>query len=184
MNWDKTYIMPIVSSRAMKNLSFDHEYKFGDDVVRLVKVFKLFGVHVDCTLPFVTNVEETCKKVRELGLLRLDNFEHIRDIDTMAFNSLLRNQGLFCFGFRVFYRSTLFTHKVFNQSNAFTLSDCFLKTTHRYSLRHTQRFNVAVSRRVCDDMNFFIFAPKYINYPFIDSIYYNFTILRHFYYVI
>ena len=236
VNWDKTYIMPIVSSRAIKTMNFEHEYSFGDDVVRVVKVFKLLGVHLDCTLSFVTNVEETCKKVRgalfslkskfflsfetklqffktfilphfdycislaiyyttelrmslvklynfclrKLGLLRLDKFEHVRDIDTMAFNSLLRKQGLFSFGFRVFYRLSLFIHKVFNQSNASALRDCFLKTTHRYGLRHTQRFNVAVSRRVCDDMNFFLFAPKYINYLFIDTIYYNFIDFKTF----
>jgi hypothetical protein len=111
----------------------------------------------------------------KLGLLRLDKFEHFRDIDTMAFNSLLRKQGLFSFGFHVFYRLSLFIHKVFNKSNASTLRDCFFKTTHRYSSRHSQRFNLTVSRRVCDDMNFILFAPKYINYLFIDSIYYNFN---------
>jgi hypothetical protein len=44
-----------------------------------------------------------------------------RDIDTMAFNSSWRKQGRFSFGFRVFYRLSLFIHKVFNQSNASTL---------------------------------------------------------------
>jgi hypothetical protein len=65
VNWEKTYIMPIISSRAIKTLSFEHEYKFGDDVVSFFKVFKLLGVHIDCTLSFVTIVEETCKKVRK-----------------------------------------------------------------------------------------------------------------------
>ncbi len=118
--------------------------------------------------------------LRKLGLLRLDKFDHVSDIDSMVFNSMLQKHGLFSFSCRIFYRLSLFVHNVFNQNNVSVLRDCFYKTTHHYSLRHTQRLHVVVSKRACDDLNFFIFGPKFINFLYIDTIYYSLTDFKTF----
>jgi hypothetical protein len=54
----------------------------------------------------LVNLYNSC--LRKLELLRLDKFEHIPDIDTMDFNSLLCKQGVFSLGFRVINRLLLF----------------------------------------------------------------------------
>ena len=74
----------------------------------------------------------------------------------------------------VFYRLSLFVH------NVSVLPDFFYKTTHHYSLRHTQRLHVVVSKRACDDLNFFIFGPKFINFLYIDTIFYSFSDFKTF----
>ncbi len=79
-----------------------------------------------------------------------------------------------------FYRLSLFVHNVLNQDNVSVLPDCFYKTTHHYSLRHTQRLHVVVPKRACDDLNFFIFGPEFINFLYIDTIYYTFTDFKYF----
>ena len=98
----------------------------------------------------------------------------------MAFNSMLQKHGLFSFSCRVFYRLSLFVHNVFNQDNESVLRDCFYKTTHQYCLRHTQRLHVVVSKRACDDLNFFKFGPNFINFLYIDTIFYSFTDFKTF----
>ncbi len=95
-------------------------------------------------------------------------------IDSKAFNSMMQKHGLFSFSCRVFYRLSLFVHNVLNQDNVLVLRD-WVVMTHHYSLRHTQRLHVVVPKRACDDLNFFIFGPKFINFLYIVTIHYSFT---------
>ena len=155
--------------------------------LQFFKTFVLphFDYCISLSIYYTTELRMTLVKLynfclRKLGLVRLDKFDHVRDIDSMAFNSILQKHGLFSFSCRVFYRLSLFVHNVFNQDNESVLRDCFYKTTHHYSLRHTQRLHVVVSKRACDDLNFFIFGPKFINFLYIDTIFYSFSDFKTF----
>ncbi len=94
-------------SRSMKSVNFEHKDKFGDDVVRVVKVFKLLGVHIDCTLSFVTNVEETCKKVRGASFSLKSKFFLSNKTGLRFFKTFVLPHFDYCISLAIYYSAEL-----------------------------------------------------------------------------
>jgi hypothetical protein len=109
VNWDKRISCQLSRLVQSKIKSFDHEYKFGDDVVRVVKVFTLLGVHIDCTLSFVTNVEESCKKVRGGGALfsLKSKFFLLYETRLQFFKTFISPHFDYCISLAIYYATEL-----------------------------------------------------------------------------
>ena len=96
--------------------------------------------------------------------------EHIRDIDPTEFNAMLLVHKLFSLQYRIFYRISLFIFKIHQNRCPPLLFNSFNYLTHGYNLRGARRLCVTVTPRVCDDMNFMVFAPKFLNLLYLDTL--------------
>jgi hypothetical protein len=88
--------------------------------------------------------------LRKLGLVRLEKFHRVCDIDSVAFNCSIKccRKMVFSVLVVVFFIDYRFSSTICSIKTMCQL-DCFYKTTHHFSLRHTQRVVVKILGCIC-----------------------------------
>jgi hypothetical protein len=128
-NFSSSYMLgkttiTMVHKFKLLGVLLDSTFLSNETRLQFFKTFVLphFDYCISLSIYYTTELRMTLVKLynfclRKLGLVRLVTFDHVRDIDSMAFNSILQKYGLFSFSCGVLYRLSLFAHNVFNQDN-------------------------------------------------------------------